>query len=734
MSSTDIPGSFGPFRLEARASGVAILWFDDPARKVNLLDSAALTALRRALDALKRRADPSFPRALILTSGKEGNFIAGADVNEFDKIESPADAEGRVKEAQLLFDELSGMPFPTIAAINGACLGGGTEIALAMRHRIAADSRDVRIGLPEVQLGILPGFGGTTRLPRLVGLVPALGLLLTGRTLDSRRARRMGLVDDVLPTARFTERAVAWAEALLASPRPPRRRGPAFVNKVMQAVPPFRAYALSQARKTVLKETGGHYPAPLEILRVVGASWGKPIPEALKIERKAVSKLLFTPESRNLRHLFQMSERAKRVPSTERARRVDYAGVLGAGTMGGEIAYLMTTRDIRVRLRDIKPEPILKSLAHARSLLLREVQRGRMTKPEVERALAHIEPTLDMSGFRRVQLVLEAVIEDLNVKQTLFRELEAQVAPTCVFATNTSSLSVGAMSKGLAHPERVVGMHFFNPATRMPLVEVIRADNTDPASLETVIALTRRLKKTPIIVADKPGFLVNRILMPYLAEAVGFVERGQSVPLIDKALRDFGMPMGPLELLDEIGMDVARKVAHVLSEAFGDRMPSLGLIDKLVAEGSLGKKSNLGFYRYERGSRRGVNPALTATATPAEPVSDAEISDRLVDAMVNEAALALDDHVIEDPNDVDLAMILGTGFPPFRGGLLRHADAVGVGTVVERLARRQQAGAPYGPAGRLQRMALAGERFHQVDTRERTTGRPSGQAEAVSSR
>src|SRR5258705_94165 len=283
VSSTDIPGSFGPFRLEARASGVAILWFDDPARKVNLLDSAALTALRRALDALKRSADPSFPRALILTSGKESNFIAGADVNEFDKIESSNDAEGRVKEAQLLFDEWSGMPFPTIAAINGACLGGGTEIALAMRHRIAADSREVKIGLPEV---------------------------------------------------------------------------------------------------------------PLEIIRVVGASWGKPIPEALKIERKAVSKLLFTPESKNLRHLFQMSERAKRVPSTERARRVDYAGVLGAGTMGGEIAYLMTTRDIRVRLRDIKPEPILKSLAHARSLLLREVQRGRMAKHEMEGALAHIEPTL----------------------------------------------------------------------------------------------------------------------------------------------------------------------------------------------------------------------------------------------------------------------------------------------------------------------------------------------------
>ncbi|HEU4764172.1 MAG TPA: 3-hydroxyacyl-CoA dehydrogenase NAD-binding domain-containing protein [Candidatus Eisenbacteria bacterium] len=732
MNAADTPGSFGPFRLEARASGVAVLWFDDPARKVNLLDSNALASLRRALDALKKRADASFPRALVLTSAKEGNFIAGADVNEFDTIASTADAEAKVKEAQTLFQEWSELPFPTVAAINGACLGGGTELALAMRYRIAAD-KGVTIGLPEVQLGILPGFGGTTRLPRLVGLVPAMSLLLTGRSLDPRRARKMGLIDDVLPAARFSERAVAWTEALLSSASPPRRAVPALPNRIMQSVPPFRSYALGQARQTVLRETKGHYPAPLEIVRVVGASWGKPIPEALKIERKAVAKLLFTPESENLRRIFQMNERAKRVPPADKARRVETAAVLGAGTMGGEIAYLMSMRDMRVRLRDIKPEPILKSLAHARSLFKREVSRYRLTRSGMEMAMGRIEPTLDLQGFRRVDLVLEAVVEDLNIKQSLFRELETQVGPECVFATNTSSLSVSAMARGLKHPERVVGMHFFNPATRMPLVEVIRADDTDAASLDTVVALARRLKKTPVIVADKPGFLVNRILMPYLAEAVGFVERGQSIPAIDKAARDFGMPMGPLELLDEIGMDIARKVAHVLLDAFGDRIPSLALIDKMVSEGALGKKTNLGFYRYERGRREGVNPALASLATSREPVPAAEIADRMVDAMVNEAALALDDRVVEDPADVDLSMILGTGFPPFRGGLLRHADAVGIGTIVERLARRQQAGAPYGPCGRLQRMALAGERFHEPRSQSRT-GQPPSEAAAAGRR
>ncbi|HEX7078911.1 MAG TPA: 3-hydroxyacyl-CoA dehydrogenase NAD-binding domain-containing protein [Candidatus Eisenbacteria bacterium] len=707
----DLATQFGPFRLEAHGSGIAILWFDDPDRRVNLLDSRALESLRRAHDALKQRADASFPRALVVASGKEGQFVAGADVAEFERIANAAEAESKVKDAQQLFEDLGALPFPTVAAINGPCLGGGTELALALRYRVASDARDVSIGLPEVQLGILPGFGGTTRLPRLIGLVPALGLLLSGRTLDSRRARSAGLVDDVLPAPRFVERAVAWTEALLAKPRP-RRAAPSLLNRALQSVPPSRSYALGQARKSVLRETGGHYPAPLEILRVVGASWGKPVSEALRIERKAVAKLLFTPEAVHLRGIFHLRERAKRVPPADAARPVANAAVVGAGTMGGEIAFLMSQRDLRVRLRDIKPEPILRSLAHARSLFDREVSRRRMTRAERERAMARIEPTVAMTGFARVELVLEAVVEDLGIKQALFRELEAQVAPTCVFATNTSSLSVAAMMKGLRHPERVVGMHFFNPATRMPLVEVIRTELTDPAALDTVIALTRRLKKTPVLVRDAPGFLVNRILMPYLAEAVGFVERGESIRPIDAALRSFGMPMGPLALLDEIGLDVARKVAHILAEAFGERMPSVALLDKLVAEGALGKKSGLGFYRYVNGKREGVNPALATLASSSAATPASELADRMVDAMVNEAALALDDRVVEAPEDVDLAMVFGTGFPPFRGGLLRHADSVGVGTIVERLARRQQAGARYGPCGRLQRMALGGERFH----------------------
>ena len=711
QAEPDSQSDFGPFRLESLPSGVVILWFDDPDRKVNLLDSRSLDALERALAALKHRSSP--PRALVLASGKEGQFIAGADVKEFDALASPQQAESKAKEAQELFDEIARLAYPTVAAIDGACLGGGCELALACRRRVASDARSTAIGLPEVRLGILPGFGGTQRLPRLVGLPQALNLILTGRSLDGYRARKIGLADDVLPHERFVPRVVDWTESLLKQSHAPRRAKPPFVEQLLQSVPPLRGFVLSQARKTALHQTGGHYPAAPEIIRVLGATWGKPVPEGLKVERKAVAKLLFTPESRHLRQIFAMSEEAKRIPPAPRALPIDSTAVFGAGTMGGEIAYLFTRVGMRVRLRDIKPEPILRSLEHAQSLFQREVSKRSITRADMERAMDRIEPALELSGFARTDLVLEAVVEDLGIKQALLKDVEAQTPENVVLATNTSSLSVKAMARSLRRPGRLVGMHFFNPATRMPLVEVIRTDETDADAVDTVLALTRRIKKTPVLVRDAPGFLVNRVLMPYLSEAVGLVERGTDIPTIDRELKRFGMPMGPLALLDEIGLDVARKVAHVLEEAFGSRIGSTALLDRLVAAGALGKKSGLGFYAYEKGKRAGVNPSLqslsgkNAAALPAE-----EIRNRLLDAMVNEAALALDERVVDRPEDVDLAMVMGTGFPPFRGGLLRYADASGIGGFVERLTRRQQEGAPSGPCGKLQRMALGNERFY----------------------
>ena len=718
-------GYYGPFRLDARPSGLYVLVFDDPDRRVNLLDAKALECLADIATALQAKGAAA-PRALLLVSGKENQFIAGADVNEFQTLESPADAEAKAKTAQSIFQQIAELACPLVAAINGPCMGGGTELALAFDYRIASDARAVSLALPEVQLGILPGFGGTQRLPRRVGLVPSLDLLLTGRALDARRARRIGLIDDVLPKERFNERAIAWVETLLSGKKP-RVVRPPFAQRMLQALPPFRSYVLGQARKRVQAQTGGHYPAPFEILRVLEATWGKPIAQGLKVERKAVSKLLFTPESIHLRRIFLLREAAKREPATKHAHAVALAGVLGAGTMGGEIGYMLSARNIDVRLRDIKPEPLLHSLAHARSLFDKESKRGRLTRPEVEQAMARIHPTLALDGLSRADVVIEAVVEDLGIKQSIFRELETLVPETCVLATNTSSLSIRAIAKNCVRPNRVVGMHFFNPVTRMPLVEVVCHEASDEAAVETVIALARRMGKTPIVVGDAPGFLVNRILMPYLAEAVSMVEHGASIDAIDRALRGFGMPLGPCELLDEIGLDVARKVAHVLEEAFGERMPRTALLDRLVSEGTLGKKSGRGFYLYVNGKRGAVNPAFAnagaargaaagkasgPSAGAASGPTEREIVERLIDAMINEATMALEERVAFSADDVDLAMVMGTGFPPFRGGLLRHADAVGVATIVERLQRRHHQGTPGGPCARLQWMALAGGRFH----------------------
>jgi 3-hydroxyacyl-CoA dehydrogenase/enoyl-CoA hydratase/3-hydroxybutyryl-CoA epimerase len=719
------PGRYGPFRLDARPTGVFILTFDDPDRRVNLLDSRALESLRAVVSALRVKGAVA-PRALLFVSGKEGQFIAGADVHEFQSLVSPAEAEAKAKEAQALFQEIRDLPFPLVAAINGPCMGGGTELALAFDYRIASDARGVSVALPEVLLGILPGFGGTQRLPRRIGLIASLDLLLTGRSLDARRARRAWLLDDVLPHERFTERAIAWVETFLAGKRP-RIKRPPLAQRILQALPPFRSYVLGEARKKTLAQTRGHYPAPLEILRVIESTWGKAIGQGLKTERKAVAKLLFTPASIHLRRIFVLRERAKREPNVDTARPVSHAAVLGAGTMGGEIAYLLSARDVRTRLRDLKPEPLLQSLSHARALFEKERSRGRLTKAEVEQAMGRIEPSLDLDGIGRADVVIEAVVEDLGIKQGIFRELEGMVSPTCVLATNTSSLLVRAIGKNCVHPERVVGMHFFNPVTRMPLVEVVCHEGTDPAAAETVVALARRMGKTPIVVGDEPGFLVNRILMPYLGEAVACVERGTPIETVDRALREFGMPMGPLELLDEIGLDVGRKVAHVLQDAFGERMPRTALLDRLAAEGSLGKKTGRGFYVYENGKRRGINPALAvppATRAAQTGPPSGEIVDQLVDAMINEATLALEERVAGSADDVDLAMILGTGFPPFRGGLLRHADAIGVGNIAERLQRRHHEGTHAGPCSRLQWMALAGGRFHP-ETPPEQAGAPS---------
>ena len=719
------------FRLEWGPPGIAILSYDHPAEgRVNLLTSAALVELRRHLVALASK--PTL-RGLLITSGKPDHFLAGADVEEIRSVREANEGQEKAIEGQILFQRLAEMSVPTCAAIEGTCLGGGLELALACRYRLASDSDKTSLGLPEVRLGILPAFGGTTRLPRLIGLVPALDLLLTGKTLDARRALRLGLVDDVLPKENFRARAVRifseWVkreEELGASGRPvrperiARRRPLGWQSAIIDVFPPARNYAIAQAEKKVLEETHGHYPAPLRILEVVRKSARRSIAEGLVLEAQAAGDLLVAPVTRNLTSLFFLMEAAKKDPPATQARPVRSIAVLGSGVMGGGIAALAARRGVRVRLKDIEHEAVGRGLRAARDLYERDLSRRRITAHELAERMSRISGTVTYSGFKGLDLVVEAVVESLEIKRRVLQEVEALIPKSAILATNTSSIGLEALAEGLARPENLVGLHFFNPVHRMPLVEVVVGEDTGVIARDTAIATARLLGKTPVVVRSSPGFLVNRVLMPYMMEALHLFEQGVPVEQLDKALEDFGMPMGPLALLDEVGLDVAHRVSEVLLAAFPDRGEPPRVLQPMLQAGRLGKKNGLGFYRHS-GRTRSSDPAINTLVTrPNREAAQAKPESwvlRLLLAMINEAARCLEEGVVAKPQDVDLAMILGTGFPPFRGGLLRYADERGAGFVVNQLeVMASREGPRFQPAQRLRELAASRGRF-RTDTR-----------------
>jgi 3-hydroxyacyl-CoA dehydrogenase/enoyl-CoA hydratase/3-hydroxybutyryl-CoA epimerase len=668
-----------------------------------------LARLDELLGEIEKLAADGSVRAVLVCSGKPGTFIAGADINEIASIGTEKEGYEASREGQRIFRRLEELPVPTVAAIDGTCLGGATELVLACGYRVASDGSGVRIGLPEVRLGIIPGFGGTTRLPRLVGLSAALPLILTGQSVNARKALRIGLVDEIVPAAILHDRARAVARGA-AKPKP---RGRALATRLIDRTFPGRRLALKQARKKVLKETRGLYPAPLAAIEVISSSIAAPLERAFENEARALGRLIVTDVCRNLIRVFALMESAKKAGPRVAQRRVDRVAVLGAGVMGGGIAQLLAAKDLHVRLKDIRTEAIASGLEHARDLVDRDVRRGRLDRREAERHMNLIAPTLDYSGFGNVDLVIEAVVERMDVKTTVLREVEARTPAECIITTNTSSLSVTAMQDALQRPENFCGMHFFNPVHRMPLVEVVRGPHTSDVALATVIAVARQLDKTPVIVNDGPGFLVNRVLGPYLNEAGWLLAEGAGVTAIDRVLLEWGMPMGPLRLLDEIGFDIARHAAATLHEAFGERMapsPPLAVLDRTEL---LGRKGGKGFYVYEDDKEKDVNDGIYAAlrdTTPAnrKAIPTDQVRDRTVLAMVNEAARALEDGIAATPADIDLAMITGTGFPPFRGGLLRWADTLGMPTVLARLdSLRREHGARFEPAALIRERAAA---------------------------
>lgn len=702
--------------LTVDADGIAWVTFADPTRSMNVLGEGVMSKLARHVDALAARSGEI--RAVVFWSGKADSFIAGADIDAIGQLESPRDAEEKSRLGQQIFAEVERLPMPTICAVHGICLGGGVELALACRHRIATTDDKTKFGLPEVQLGLLPGWGGTTRLPRLVGLQAALDMILTGRHVRASKAKRIGFLTRTYPAEGFRESARRFALEAISMPEGASRPTPSLRDRLLEGNALGRRVVFRTARATVMKQTGGNYPAPLRILEVLQETFPGPLDSAFEREANVFGELAATAVHRHLLHLFHLREGAKKLPGISATPRpVARLGVLGAGVMGGGVAQLAAARDLEVRMRDIRDEAVTGGLAHARELFQKRVKRRRMKQAEADRKMELIVGGLDLHLIANTDLLVEAVVERMDVKKTVLAEVEGVMRPDAIITTNTSSLSVDEMANALERPERFCGLHFFNPVDRMPLLEIIRSSRTSPETIATAHALALRLGKVPVVCSDGPGFLVNRILGPYLNEAGHMVSECVPIEDIDRAAVDFGMPMGPVRLLDEVGIDIARHAGETLHAAFGERMAPSPILQRLANSERLGKKTGFGFYTYEGGKEKGVDETVYTElgVTPSAPLDADEIRRRLVLVMVNEAARILDEGIVASAGDVDLGMIMGTGFPPFRGGLMRFADEQHPRTLLERLRDLEaRHGSRFSPAPALVRAAEDNRLFYEI--------------------
>jgi 3-hydroxyacyl-CoA dehydrogenase/enoyl-CoA hydratase/3-hydroxybutyryl-CoA epimerase len=654
---------------------IACIEFDQPGSEVNLLDTGTMQELRTILESLQARTDIS---GVLVTSKKSKIFIAGADIREVESLTDRGTAFRKSEEGKDILQRLADLRVPTAAVINGACLGGGFELALACRYRVASFSDAVKIGLPEVQLGIIPGFGGTVRLPKLVGMIKALPLVLTGKLVGPKEALKLGFVDALFPEETLFDQAVAFLKA--ASPER-KDRSLSLSSRFFERTPIGRALVFRSAKKSVLQKTRGAYPAPLKAIEVMERGCVLDPVIAYRLESAGFAELIGTDVAKNLIKLYHLHERFKKFTWTDLSMRpepVRQCGVIGAGVMGGGLAHLLSDRNIPVRLRDIRPEALGSALREAYRIYSGALRRKKIKPFERARKMSLISAGITEEGLRRCGIVLEAVVEDMSVKQKVFIELGTITGPETILASNTSALSIHEMAKVTTHPERVIGLHFFNPVHRMPLVEVIPAAMTSKETIERTVQFARSLGKLPVVVRDVRGFLVNRILVPYINEAAYLMEEGVSPVALDGITKKFGMPMGPAELIDHIGVDIGHKVARILEEAYGARMKVAPLMDRLKDKGFYGKRVGAGLYRY-RGDTMKLNPDLDLPKMQ-RLIPDEEMLKRLIYPMVNEASRCLEEHVVAEPGMVDIAMILGTGFPPFR------ADDTGIQSIAEDLS------------------------------------------------
>ena len=700
---------------------VAVVIFDLPDEPVNKFTRGVRDEFAVLLERIEE--DPTIT-AVVLASGKPDVFIAGADIEELLAIHSPGEAERLSAEGQAMLDRME-RGKPVVAAIDGACLGAGLEAALACAWRVATENPKTILALPEVQLGLIPGAGGTQRLPRTVGLRSALDMILSGKNVRPKKALQIGLVDDLVHPAIVRDVALRRARELGAGTR---RRSTGRLRRDAQSLllddnPLGRSVVFRQAREQTLKKTRGHYPAPLAALDAVAAGYQGGRERGLREEARLFGEMAATDVSKELIYLFFASNALKKDPGVANpaatASPVEKVGILGAGFMGAGIASVAAPQGTVVRLKDADTGRVAKGLASVREVLKERLAKKQITRQQFDDQLSLVSGTTDYSGFGNVDLVIEAVFEDLAVKHQVLREVEQVAAADVIFATNTSTIPIARIAQASARPDRVLGMHFFSPVHKMPLLEVIVTPRTSDDVTATAVAYGKKLGKTVIVVNDGPGFYANRILSPYVNEAGKLLDEGAAIDAIDRALVAFGFPVGPITLIDEVGIDIAAKSGNIVADAFGERMVPSQSLQRVISAGRLGRKGRQGFYLYGPDGRKGdVDQTvydLLPTGTHRAEISAEEIQRRCVLAMVNEAVRCLEDGILRSPRDGDVGAVFGIGFPPFRGGPFRYIDSLGAAEVVRQLEELDGRFPPrFEPSELLIDMARSGRKFGKL--------------------
>jgi 3-hydroxyacyl-CoA dehydrogenase / enoyl-CoA hydratase / 3-hydroxybutyryl-CoA epimerase len=712
--------------VSVRPDGVALVTINDRKAPFNTITEELGSELARAVARLE--SDASIVGAVLL-SGKEDSFVVGANIDMLKSIKFATDAEKMSRDLAKELGRLRMLPKPTVAAVNGQALGGGFELALACRAIVLSDDKKTTVGLPEVQLGLLPGAHGLLRVAERAGLRVALDLGLTGKTVRPSKAKRIGLCEEVCAPAVMLEAAVEMVKDLVAGKDvSPHRKGLAFDAARLQALalestPIGRGVLFRKARQETRKKTHGHYPATERILDVLECFGSRGFSAAADLEAKSFGELVVSETAHRLVEVFFATTALKKDTGIDdlavTPRKVEHVAMLGGGLMGGGIAFVTINSGVTVRLKDKDDAGVGRGLAYVKGILDGRVKKKQISREERDQIFARLTATTEYTGLKHVDVVIEAVFEDLELKQRVLREVEERTGDACIFASNTSSIPLTQIAAASKRPHNVVGMHYFSPVPKMPLLEVIRTERTDPEVVATAVLLGKKQGKTVIVVKDGPGFYTSRILAPLMNEAAYMLAEGVPVESIDRAMVDWGWPVGPIQLLDEVGVDVATHVGDVLHGAFGDRLAPPGALTRLAADDRKGRKNGRGFYRYDKDAMKGGKRQVDVSAykaldiDPKSRLPAEEIQMRCSLQFVNEALLSFGEGLLRGPRDGDIGAIFGLGFPPFRGGPFRYTDGIGAAEILRRiLAYEDRLGKRWTPAPILVEMAKSGSSFY----------------------